>query len=388
MKTKCGMWDISGKRYIRCALIDAVMVSENKKLLVLCAKYLVDVKSSEGHILSEPDWDRFLKAAKRHGIGPLLYHNLAKSRTYVPPWVLKHLGEQYYLNTIRNDFFYDELGRILGALKDKRIDVIVMKGAALAETVYLDRGLRAFSDIDLLIRKKDLNRAEDVLVMLGYTLDTYAVPRDFGEKFDYHLRYTRGASIIELHWELGLRNGIYKYMKIKADTIWKDAGESRVAGNYGLIPSAEYSIILSCIHSAKHKYSRLIWLYDIRQIAQNHSIDWAYLIRSTKSGRTSKSVFYGLFFTEGLLGPILPEYVLDELRPQAIEIKLFKFFIYRDSSVILNIVKDMVLRLLLIDRQIDRLKFLATYPVESLTYLAFGSKKRTLRRIREGTVGL
>ncbi|MCX9010267.1 MAG: nucleotidyltransferase family protein [Candidatus Methanoperedens sp.] len=364
------------------------MVRWKDRFLRLCAECLVDSESLACHALSSPEWDYLLDVASRHSIAPLLYHNLANSDQRVPPEVMEHLKKQYYLNTIRNEVLYRELGRILEAQRDAEVEVVVLKGAALAETVYPDRGLRPFSDIDLLIRKENLNRTEDTLTKLGYTLDAYATPRGFSKKFDYHLRYINGMSIVELHWDLSLRASIYKYTNIRPDALWRNARKSKVAGIDVLIPSPEDLIIHSCIHSAKHRYSKLIWLYDIRQIAERHPIDWKHLIRSAKSDRTARSVFYGLLFTDELLGPILPKYELNELRPPIPEIRLFTFFIRCDSFSIFNMAKDMVLRFLLIDRQIDRLRFLVTYPVVSLVYILLGRKKRTLRRIREGTVGL
>ena len=364
------------------------MVGRKEMLHRLCAEYLADSGSSADHALSTLDWDYFLEVANYHGICPLLYYNLVKSNKHVPAKVLKHLREKYYLNTIRNELFYDELGQILEALRDANIEVIVLKGAVLAETIYQEKGLRPFSDIDLLIRKDSLNRAEKELIGLGYTLDICSTPRNFSERFDYHLRYIKGASIVELHWELGLRAGIYKYMKVKADTIWKDSRRSRIAGIDVLIPSPENLIIHSCIHSAKHKYSRLIWLYDIRQIAEYYRIDWGCLISIIKSDYIARPVFYGISFAEELFGPIMTKHMLDELRPPILEIRILKFFINRKSFSIFTMGKDTILCLLLIDRQIDRLRFLIMYPAEALTYLLFSSKKKTIRRLREGTVGL
>lgn len=364
------------------------MVKREQNLLSLCIKYLTASKNRSLPALSIPDWDCLLETANNHGISPLLYHNLTRIEEHVQPEVMELLKELYYLNTIRNDFFYSELGRILKSLKEANIETIVMKGAVLAELIYLERGLRPFSDMDILIKKDSLDSAGDELTRLGYILDAYTTPRGFSERFDYHHRYTKGESVVELHWDLSLRTGVYKYTKIKVEDIWRRARVSRIAGIDVLIPSPEDLIIHSCIHSAKHKYSRLIWSYDIQQIVKCYQIDWEYLIMSTKSDNTEKHVFYGLFFAEKLLGQILPRHVLDELRPPAYEVNLFRFFIYHESPGIVGIARDMVLRLLLINRQIDRLRLLVTYPAESLVYLLLGNKKRTLRRLREGTVGL
>jgi len=81
-----------------------------------------------------------------------------------------------------------------------------------------------------------LTKAENTLKKLGFTLDTYATQRSFNERFDYHLRYVREASIVELHWDLGMSTGIYKYMNFGVDAVWSNARTSKIAGIDVLIP--------------------------------------------------------------------------------------------------------------------------------------------------------
>lgn len=350
----------------------------------LCTNYLLDSDCSTKYDMKNSDWKFFLKMANHHGIGPLLYYNLGRSEKSIPSEVMESLKEQYYLNLIRNDFLYSELSHILVALREANIDTIITKGAAIAETIYLNRGLRPFSDIDILIKKESLERAGKVLNGLGYTLDRYATPPVFSEKFDYHHRYVKGAVIVEFHWDFGLHAGIYKFMKLNNIEIWRNSIKSQLSGIDIRIPSDEDLIILSCIHCAKHKYSRLIWLYDIQQIVEHHWIDWGHIIMKANSCHAARSVFYALSLTKELLGLVMPEHMLDEIRPPAYEIRLFKFLMSLESLGFLNIVKDMILRLLLIDRHIDRLKFFVTYPGDAIAYLLLGNKRKTLKRMKEG----
>jgi hypothetical protein len=78
--------------------------------------------------------------------------------------------------------FYQELQTVLKTFKFRAagIDVIVLKGAFLAELVYRNIGLRAIGDIDLLVKKEDLGKVKRVLIQLGYQ----ALPTKWGERLN------------------------------------------------------------------------------------------------------------------------------------------------------------------------------------------------------------
>jgi hypothetical protein len=82
---------------------------------------------------------------------------------------------------------------------------LILKGAALAHLVYGDPRLRPMRDVDLLVRRADLERAHGVLARCGFALNGPAVPR--------HHHHTQamastveGAMVtVELHHELLVR---------------------------------------------------------------------------------------------------------------------------------------------------------------------------------------
>jgi len=117
------------------------------------------------------DWGYFLKKARTEGISPLIYHRLQKvviSKNNIPKDVIEELKKDYYLSATKNTLIFKELGKLLEACNKVGLQVIVLKGAALAETVYENLALRPMSDIDLLVRKEDLLSLDKQLKTLGY----------------------------------------------------------------------------------------------------------------------------------------------------------------------------------------------------------------------------
>ena len=59
----------------------------------------------------------------------------------------------------------DGLGK---ALKERKLQVIVLKGAALLNTVYHDVALRPMEDIDLMVRQEHRDELKNLLETMGF----------------------------------------------------------------------------------------------------------------------------------------------------------------------------------------------------------------------------
>ncbi|MFI5208200.1 MAG: nucleotidyltransferase family protein, partial [Gemmatimonadales bacterium] len=66
-----------------------------------------------------------------------------------------------------------EITRVLGALQARGIESILLKGTALAYSVYVAPALRPREDTDLLIRAGDAEAVRRVMKNLGYTAPAY-----------------------------------------------------------------------------------------------------------------------------------------------------------------------------------------------------------------------
>src|SRR5882724_9901509 len=155
------------EQYLRATM----SLSSENKLLLYCAQTKVTeyTLNEINSIISLPlNWQEVLKSASWHGVAPLVYHNL-KSISGIPQEVMDQLKGAYCGNIARNMYLYAELRRILEGFREKGLNVIVLKGAALAQSVYGDIGLRPMGDIDLLVRKEDLDCAEQIMSTLGYS---------------------------------------------------------------------------------------------------------------------------------------------------------------------------------------------------------------------------
>src|SRR3989304_7122244 len=141
-------------------------ISHENRLFLQCLQASISGNTGDkikGVISLSLNWEEVLESAFWHGIAPLLYNNLKdiQESHLIPREVMAQLRTAYHGNLARNMYLYAELKRILETFSNKGVKVIVLKGAALAKTVYGDIGLRPMSDIDLLVKREDLPHAEN-----------------------------------------------------------------------------------------------------------------------------------------------------------------------------------------------------------------------------------
>lgn len=244
----------------------------------------------------------------------------------LPNNVKKKLRSHYYSSFRRNMLLLDELDRVLKAFNEAGIEVIVLKGAALAQTVYPDIALRPMGDVDLLIRERDSNRIRKLLYVRGYELQTIArYSKDYIRGYTFHLPALRQriqGFNLDLHWDF-----VVKPSTIDIDDIWKSATTKKVANITIFQMFLEDLLLYLCWHSSKHLFARLIWLCDISQIIRVYGgrINWKSLIEKTKRWGIRKFTYYSLHKAKELFDAGVPTNVLDKLKPGAFEIRVFRF---------------------------------------------------------------
>jgi hypothetical protein len=105
-----------------------------------------------------------------------------------------------------------ELSRTLEVLESAGLEPILLKGPALARTVYPDPDLRYSHDLDILIESAGLDEACDLLQRSGFRpKDTVAVPL-FYERHHFHrILISPSGLLVELHWDLSKPADFFRF---------------------------------------------------------------------------------------------------------------------------------------------------------------------------------
>ncbi|MCK4529160.1 signal peptidase I, partial [candidate division WOR-3 bacterium] len=139
----------------------SIWTNEDRLLLYCCR-----TKKANFPELRDMNWNIFLEKARGEGISPLVFLRLPEiviNKDAIPKYVTEELKEDYYLNAARNALIFKELGKALETFRKAGLQVIVMKGAALAEAVYGNLALRPMADVDLLVKKETLRQVDELL---------------------------------------------------------------------------------------------------------------------------------------------------------------------------------------------------------------------------------
>lgn len=106
----------------------------------------------------------------RKRLSPLLLASVRENDLPADPGLLTILRTARLREELRLEAFRAIARGALDALRAARVPFFLLKGTALAETVYPEAPLRHAHDVDLLVGEKDLERARDALVEAGLTL--------------------------------------------------------------------------------------------------------------------------------------------------------------------------------------------------------------------------
>lgn len=163
--------------------------------------------------------------------------------------------------------------QLLKLFADHHLDCLVLKGMALAYSVYSSPVLRPSVDIDLLFRSRaDVETGLVLLSSLGFRPTQLQGPGDL-VSFEQTAtgRGQGGARLhVDLHWRLG--NAPLFAERFAFDELFQDSVElpKLCPGARGL--STVHAYLFACIHRIQHlpegQENTLKWLNDLKLLAQ------------------------------------------------------------------------------------------------------------------------
>jgi hypothetical protein len=217
--------------------------------------------------------------------------------------------------------------RLIEMLDAAGVCAVVLKGLPLAERYWGDAFLRPSVDVDLLVAKRDYDRARAALVAEGFASREEWVPAWYLRRWFYHetLEVHRPHSLaVELHWDY-LRPGL-------GDTdvpgLLAAAENVVVAGCALPAPGPPWQLLVVAAH-AVHEFFGARHLLDVAQVA--HALDdaaWRTAVELADAARLGPTLWYGVRASSEWLGWQPPD-VLDRLRPSAVRDQVVRRYVRR-----------------------------------------------------------
>lgn len=262
--------------------------------------------------------ERLLAFTERHGVTALLAWHLKNSRQLdgLAAPLAQALTASFHASMARAFTQLNELARTLGEFKDNGIDAIPWKGPVLAHRIFHDPAARECADLDILISPGSLAATGTILRRLGYLPMEYQTEVREAMSEDHctaYLHATRPIAI-ELHTQPFPTSFPFP---LAFDDLKLSGNSPRHIGSLSFpVMTAEWELLLSSAHAAKHLWNRLIWIVDIARLAEGMSAaEAASLDRLARQSRCHRTIQVSLLLAEDLLGAAIPEPIKGYFEP-------------------------------------------------------------------------
>ena len=331
-------------------------------LLLACVKRDGNTDRIRNLIGSDCDWQTLARITEHHRLIPQVYAGLCGIADLIPSEVLEKLRRRYEANVRQTLRLSRDLMRVLDHFECRGIQALAYKGPILAAMLYGDFSQRQFVDIDLLVHPSDVQNSKTALIELGYTIGNEFTPRQeksyVASGYEYVFDLPDAPNVLELKWRI-----LPRFNTIDFDvagffdrSIHIEVGERSIRT---LCP--EDSLLVLCVHAAKHSWSELSFLWDISQLIRSQPIKWDQVLDGASQLGIRRILALNLALVRNLLGATLPDSVHKQLKIDRAEDPVMRriwFVVTQSQQVDTESVSYFRLMLDLRERLRDRVRFL------------------------------
>ena len=286
------------------------------------------VQRGEMPALDSPDeWPAVLDLAIRHRVAPLVWQALSSAGApAVPTSMRTAFEEQVFQSAATSMLCESALQRLMATVAAHGIDMIVLKGASVAHSVYPNPALRLYNDVDILVRAVDYPRLRGALLANAYQAVPFepAAPNDGShevlqpkpsllESHSVRAFYDPSGDVkIEVHFDLLQLGLVDRHL----EEFWRSA--RTLAGALRIpILAPEHQFLHLAAHAQRHCFSRLGWLIDLDLMVRQQidRLDWSKVVSLARDEGMGAVVRHVLETVNRVLGtpmPALPPPTLEE----------------------------------------------------------------------------
>ncbi len=287
------------------------------ELLVACCGFARQAELS-ALLMQFLDWDYVLDAAERHRLIPALDKALA-SKTSMAKW--RPLRACALTHAWRSLNLIAELKRIASQFERFGIPSLAYKGPALGRLLYGDPAMRQFGDLDFLVKTDDVARAGLALQELGYTpklrLPSRQETSHLRSGYEHTFSLNSERPLVEVQWQIVPR---FYAIDFDIEAIFQRSAEIDLGGYKLRTLGYDDSMLVLCVHAAKHEWSQLGMLRDITTLAQ-FDLNWKWIVGEARRLGILKILQASLLAGKHLFGISLPGLILSQgVAPDAFQL--------------------------------------------------------------------
>ncbi|MBA2683236.1 MAG: nucleotidyltransferase family protein [Gemmatimonadaceae bacterium] len=296
-------------------MMSLASLSPEAQLLLLTAGGEKNDAAIRALIAKPLDWAKLSWLAEQERATPVLWRRLSAVASL--PAESETLHRMAMVSEFRMSHLETRLLSALDTLAAANTDVVLLKGAALALTVYGSFVARPMSDVDLLVSRDDALRARDALLTAGWTSGA-SQQEDFYEGHHHLPPLVDGlgtGTSLELHTSLFFEGHPFA---LTSDDIRARAERVTVHGRTVLVPSVHDQLLHLCLHFAwSHMMATGGWraFRDLDALLRTERVEWKSFTKRARDSKGGSACYWTFRLARTLAGISVPAWVERALAP-------------------------------------------------------------------------
>jgi hypothetical protein len=265
------------------------------------------------------EWRAVALLAERERMIPVVWRRLRDYSVAMPGELASRFGRRTAVIDFRMATASSLLDKLVLRLDTFNVPSLLLKGAALARSIYPSFTHRPMNDLDVLVPPDACPDAWNLLHADGWALEAENDNGGFHSNF-HHLRPLldpMGSGIVlELHRSMMPSPGPFTLDDV---TVWSEARRVRVGPKYAFIPSPEHQLLHLCVHLAwAHGLETGITraVRDVATLLSVCDLEWETFLELAIGARAATCAYWTLALARTLVSAAVPDTVLASLRPR------------------------------------------------------------------------
>ena len=292
---------------------------EARLLLLVTAPRRTNSSAELASLVEGPlNWEMVARLAEREKLLPILWNALHNYVGRIPPEMATSLRRRATVADFQMAMTETALRRVVAQLAAANIRVMLLKGAALATTIYPSFANRPMGDLDILVAPADAQRAWTLMRDAGWRLELPG-----GAEFHNSHHHLPGLLdpegldvVLEIHRAMLPSKGPFSLSEAE---LWRDAQAVQLGATEVWVPSHHHELLHLCVHFAwSHALIEGVGrtVRDVSTLLESGSTHWPALIDLANRTKAATCVYWTLAMSQTLSGARVPADVLEELRPR------------------------------------------------------------------------
>lgn len=266
------------------------------------------------------DWPKLLQIAWEEGaVAPLQSYCRTLPTGLVPIDVERRLACLVLERELRMRMLERRAAESVAVLNAAGIEVALLKGAAMAVTLYGSFDARPMNDVDILVHPARAEEAKRLMLLAGWSPDP-ELPNDSVYESQHHhlapLVDARGSrSRLEIHRMLLPKGHPFN---LTVDELWRGMRTARLAGHPVRVLDASHHAVHVAVHFAwSHTMRAGAWhaFRDLGTLVRAGRIDWDKLVPDAEHARATTCCYWTLKLARTMSGLPVPDAVIERLAP-------------------------------------------------------------------------